>query len=85
MNAFKEYESCMKNVLFWDSFFSSSSKNERRGGDQFLLSPFAYLLGSSQWNIWGTLSYHWKNSNPLQDERNIMFRGVGSSQKLGVQ
>ena len=36
MNAFKESELCIKNVFFWDTFCSSSSKNERRGGDQFL-------------------------------------------------
>ena len=36
MNAFKESELCIKNVLFWDTFCSSSSKNERRGGDQSL-------------------------------------------------
>ena len=36
MNAFKESELCIKNVLFWDTFCSSSSKNERGGGDQFL-------------------------------------------------
>ena len=36
MNAFKESELCIKNVFFLDTFCSSSSKNERRGGDQFL-------------------------------------------------
>ena len=36
MNAFKESELCMKNVLFWDTFCSCSSKNEGMGGDQLL-------------------------------------------------
>ena len=36
MNAFKESELCMKNVLFWGTFCSCSSKNEGRGGDQLL-------------------------------------------------
>ena len=36
MNAFKESELCMKNVLFWDTFCSCSSKNEGMGEDQLL-------------------------------------------------
>ena len=36
MNAFKESELCIENVLFWDTFCSCNSKNEGMGGDQLL-------------------------------------------------
>ena len=36
MNAFKESELCMKNVLLWNLFCSCSSKNEGMGEDQLL-------------------------------------------------